>query len=530
MSVKPIKRALLSVSDKEGLIEVLAPSLKRFGVEIYASGGTRKALLEAGFEAHSVEDITKNPEAFGGRMKTISFQIGSALLYRRDHKEDEKDAQELGIEAIDLVVCNLYPFEKAIKEKALSNDDLIEYIDIGGPTMIRAAAKNYRDVCCLIEPSQYKKFISELEKNQGCTTLDFRKACSFRAFERSASYEIAIADELSGRFSSEVDEKSRGVKELRYGENPHQRARFEKIAGEFSFDQHSGKELSYNNLLDMDAAIKCVWDLSRFKGAALSVVKHTVPCGLALSENPLRSFELAWEGDPVSAFGSIIASSRPVELSLAKEIKRKFVEVLCAPGFSKEALSYLSEKKPDLRLITFQGSPRALGDTRSACGGKLFQDSDDEAMQGGACKTKREFPEDLLECAHFSEMAGKLMKSNAIVICQKREQGALQLIGSGQGQPNRVEALTKLAFPRAKETLTRQGLRGEKAQIECLQKECVLYSDGFFPFRDSVDHCIKSGIRAIVQPGGSKRDGEVIQACDEGDAAMLITRKRHFSH
>ncbi|HXH75124.1 MAG TPA: bifunctional phosphoribosylaminoimidazolecarboxamide formyltransferase/IMP cyclohydrolase [Bacteriovoracaceae bacterium] len=525
MIVNP-RYALLSVTDKSELIP-LAQTLVTAGIKIISTGGTAKALTAAGLPVINIEQITGNPEAFGGRMKSISFQVASGLLYRRGHAQDETEASQLQIPGIDLVVCNLYNFEDHVGKNS-AEDELVEEIDIGGPLMIRAAAKNYASVTVLTDPAQYETFTQHLRTNKG-TTLEFRRQLACEAFDRIARYDIAIAEELGSRFSTGRDDKFLALKkkqELRYGENPHQKATWygwknadTKGLGDCKILQ--GKELSYNNLLDADAAWKVTSDVQGVfnAGYTAAVIKHGNPCGLAHGSGQLKTLSEAWKGDEVSAFGGIVAMGFEVTTDIATFFQDRFVEIIMAPEFSEEAKSILSKKK-NLRLLelplrTLKSNEKTM---RSFHGGVLYQDEDEGLTDISHCqtKTKKKFEESQQKLINFGVMACKHLKSNGIALVGEYN-GVSALLGAGMGQPNRLDSLHLLAGHRA-------------SQKEMDFKNMILVSDAFFPFADSIEAADKYGIKFVVQPGGSIRDEEVIQKADELGMAMLFTGERHFRH
>jgi phosphoribosylaminoimidazolecarboxamide formyltransferase/IMP cyclohydrolase len=520
-----IRRALFSVSDKEGLIG-FARFLEQRGVEILASGGTAKKLTESGIPVTPMEKITGNPEVFGGRMKTISFPFASALLYRRDNPEDVATAKKMGVEPIDLVVCNLYPFQEAQKRGA-SDVELVEEIDVGGPTMIRAAAKNHAHVAVSTNPAEYADLMAEIEKNNGALSLETRKRLAVSAFRLLAGYDSSIAAELSARFLGEevhylaLDQG----RKLRYGENPHQAATFYRdpqFGSEISIasaDILQGKALSYNNLLDADAALRSVSDAFYAAGAdrpAVAVVKHLNPCGLATGRDALEALQLAWEGDPVSAFGGILAFTHPFTKACAEWLGDKFVELIVAPAVDPDALALLAKKK-NLRVLLCPPRKPEMKERmlRSVYGGVLMQEEDEGLDQEFKNVTKVAFPEEKLALAAFGVMTTKHLRSNAIALVRANA-GNFQLIGAGMGQPNRIDSIKELAGPRAL----------QKGKLDDL----VLISDAFFPFADGIEAAGELGIKFIVQPGGSIRDEEVIAAADKQGMAMVFTGRRHFRH
>ncbi len=530
-----IKRALISVSDKANL-ETLAPVLIEHGVEIISSGGTAKHLEGMGIPTTKVTEITKNPEAFGGRMKTISFQIGSSLLFRRDNPKDLEDAKNLGIQAIDLVVCNLYPFEKAVRDK-VSEDELIEQIDIGGPTMVRAAAKNFKGVAIVTNPDMYDCLIEQLKENQGNISFDLRKVLALKAFQYTAKYELMIANELERRFCDNQQNTRFFVFEegrtLRYGENSHQSAQYfnrtdpySNLKGIGSAQIIQGKKLSYNNLLDADSSWKCASEIlevakqdEKYKDyTAVTVVKHLNPCGVALCENPLKALKMAWDCDPISAFGSIITFTKEVTKECVEWLlEGKFIELLIAPAFEQKALDLIAKKKNVRVLINPLKALNNNEETiKSVAGGILIQNEDEGLDSEFKQVTKKDFPKELETLAHFGVICNKFLKSNSVCIVGRQDQG-LVLVGAGMGQPNRVESLRKLAIPQAQ---TKDVLIGD----------CILISDAFFPFSDSIEIAHQAGLKYIVQPGGSIKDKDVIKACDESNIAMAFTGRRHFRH
>ena len=516
----PIRRALISVSNKKGL-EHLVPWIQQSRIEVISSGGTARALTELGVTVTPIQEVTGNPEAFGGRMKTLSFQVSSALLYRRGHQGDEEQAKELDIQSIDLVICNLYPFAEVV-DRGGEWSELIENIDIGGPTMIRAAAKNNDAVCCIVNPSDYVEFIEEVTSNSG-TSLEFRQKMALRAFEHTADYDTLISATLYSRLNSTdvpgVSLNTKAAKSLRYGENPHQQAWVcptgsEGLAATIPIQ---GKPLSYNNMLDADAAYRSMMNLAQVNPSmhAVTVIKHLNPCGAALASTQLDALENAWSGDPISAFGSIIAFNQTVCIDTARFFKGKFIEVVIAPEFTDEALWFFSKKK-NVRVL--QLPLRDLSDqpvVRSIDGGFLIQDEDLELDTTFVCAADSGL-QPTSELLKFGTMVTKHLKSNAISLVQSDDKG-FRLLGAGMGNPNRLVS-TEQAIAKAREN-----------GIEDLSN-AVLVSDAFFPFRDNVDLANEYGIKAIVQPGGSIRDEEVIEACNEHGISMYMTGRRHFRH
>lgn len=547
-------RALLSVFDKTGIVE-LAEKLVGLGHEIVSTGGTGQLLNKHNIPFIPIEEITGNPESFGGRMKTISFEVASALLFRRHEQEshdqsnngysplaqgaashnDLEEAKKLGIVPIDLVVCNLYPFiETTKKETELSK--WIEMIDIGGPTMIRAAAKNYFSVTVVTDPSDYPNIIKELT-DFGKTSLQTRERLALKAFSLTSTYDLSIQTVLNAYFASQNNHSilpsfSQESKSLRYGENPHQSAKlfvFKNTTSQQTLAESKvlqGKEISYNNYLDSDAAFKCASELKITFPTMHSavIVKHGTPCGIATSSDSINAIEEAWKSDEVSAFGSIIAFTDNVTVEVASFLKGRFIEVVIAPSFSDEALKLFSEKK-NVRLI--QVPLKKLGDreftVRSISGGLLVQDEDETiaSSKGFAIKTGKGLNELDDRTLHFGQTVIKYLKSNCLALVEHVKSpttGAketFRIVASGVGQPNRLECLTKLIAPK---------VAGKDIS------QSILVSDAFFPFRDSIDEAHKLGIKNILQPGGSINDSDVIAAAKEHGMSMAFTGHRHFRH
>ena len=523
----PIRRALLSVSDKRGLID-LARELAGRGVHLLASGGTRTALADAGLEVTEVSAYTGQPEILGGRVKTLHPKLHGGILARRELAEDLQALEAQGIEPIDLVVVNLYPFEATVAKPGVSFEDAIENIDIGGPSLIRGAAKNHPHVAVLTTPDQYEAFRGEL-RTLGGTTLKLRRALAGAVFEMTARYDRAIADYLAkvaepdqvfpSTFTASFDRKT----VLRYGENPHQRAAFYVEPGNrepnlANAHVRHGKELSYNNLLDLDSALRLV---RQFADPAAVVLKHNNPCGAAEGSNLAEAFELAYEGDPVSAFGGIVGLNRQVDRATAERlcVPGRFIEAILAPGFDDDAFAWLTTKptwKNSVRLLELgkgfvAGLPPASGfDLRRIEGGLLVQDWDTmehDPASGTVASKRLPTAEERLSLG-FAWRVCQSVKSNAIVLVKGR-----QLVGVGAGQMSRLDS-TRIAISNA----------GERAD------GAVLASDAFFPFRDGPDAAASAGVTAIIQPGGSRRDDETVAACDERQMAMILTGRRHFRH
>ncbi len=533
MTTIKINTALLSVSDKTDILP-LAKALTEKGCTIISTGGTRKTLLAGGIPVVDISEVTKNPEAFGGRMKTISFNIESALLF--DREKDKDEAKKLNITPIDLVVCNLYPFGKVLEQGA-DFDTLIENIDIGGPTMIRAAAKNHRFVTVLTSPEDYDGFLEEF-RHTGGTSYAFRKKQMVKAFNHTADYDALIATTMAK--SSGMDSIrlsfTRGTP-LRYGENSHQTAkRYETTATGYSLADMkilSGKAISFNNMLDITGAVDSIRGSYR---QSCAVIKHSNPCGIAESDDQRQALELAWAGDPVSAFGSIIAFNSTLKLDTVRffdldnpdKSHRKFIEVVIASEIDEDALLYLKNNK-NLRVIEFDPDKLTTKkDYRFMHGILLEQDVDEGLYQYLQSPTKIPFDisgkENLIK---FGLKAIKNIKSNSIVVVKEIE-GQYCLMGMGAGQPNRLIA-TKLAIDKAKDFIANR-YGGTHYHYKKHLAEAVLISDAFFPFADNIELAAAKGIRHIVQPGGSIRDKSVIRACDDLGVAMVMTGMRHFKH
>ena len=534
---RPIKRALLSVSDKSGIVE-FARRLSEKGVDLLSTGGTAKLLAENGIPVTEVSDYTGHPEIMDGRVKTLHPKIHGGILARRG--TDEAVMADNNISAIDMVVVNLYPFANAVSDENCSLENAIENIDIGGPTMVRAAAKNHKDVTIVVNASDYDRVLAELDSNNDSLTYKTRFDLAIAAYEHTASYDGMIANYFGkmlpaygGESESEASlstlpaEKAKfprtfnsqfiKMQDLRYGENSHQAAAFYKEANpeEASVStatQLQGKALSYNNIADTDAALECV---KEFDEPACVIVKHANPCGVAIGENILAAYEGAYKTDPTSAFGGIIAFNRELDADTAEAIvSRQFVEVIIAPSIS-DAAAKIVAAKPNLRLLECgQWDTKTTGfDFKRVNGGLLVQDTDQGRVSKDDLKvvTKRQPTEDEMRDLQFCWKVAKFVKSNAIVYVKNSS-----TIGVGAGQMSRVYS-AKVA--------------GIKAADENLEvKGSVMASDAFFPFRDGLDAAAEAGITAVIQPGGSMRDDEVIAAADEHNIAMVFTGMRHFRH
>ena len=518
--MRPIKRALISVSDKSGVVE-FARKLQSSGVEILSTGGTAELLKNNGVSVTLISDYTGFPEMMDGRIKTLHPKVHGGILGRRDKEEHVRSMSEQGIQPIDLVAINLYPFESTTARANCTLEEAVENIDIGGPAMVRSSAKNFNDVTILVDPDDYEAVLYEMSENGGGVTLKTRQRLSRDAFAHTARYDSLISTYLTGwledepRFPELFQLTFEKVQDLRYGENPHQRAAFyreprwgsSEIA---SAEQLQGKELSYNNIMDLNAA----WNLvTEFDTGAVAIIKHTNPCGVALGDDQLKSFIQARETDPISAFGGIIGFNRPVTAKVAEEVLKNFVEALIAPGYDAGARKLFSGKK-NIRLMELPSQISSGGDKgfnlRRVGGGLLVQDPDDITHDSEKLKvvTRKQPTDQEMEDLKFAWIVGKHVKSNAIIYTKSGE-----TVGIGAGQMSRVDS-ARLAVEKANKPL----------------KGCVMASDAFFPFRDSVDAAAKSGISAIIQPGGSIRDEEVIQAADEHGISMVFTGIRHFNH
>jgi phosphoribosylaminoimidazolecarboxamide formyltransferase/IMP cyclohydrolase len=519
-----VKRALISVFDKSGIVG-FASGLKDLGVEIISTGGTAKMLKGAGISIRSVSDYTGFPEILEGRVKTLHPKVHGALLALRDNPQHMKEVKEHNIELIDMVVINLYPFEATIAREGVTNEEAIENIDIGGPTMLRSAAKNYKWVVPISDPKHYNLVLEEMRKNQGWVSEETCLKLATDVFRHLSKYNYHIyryflsSQPSPSLFPDLFQILMEKVMDLRYGENPHQTAAFYrevekgKAEGVAGIEQLGGKELSFNNIIDLDSAINIVRE---FEQPVAVIIKHNNPCGVATGETLLRAYQKAYECDPLSAFGSIVGFNRKVDIMTAEEIGKTFVEAVVAPDFAEEAVKVLKVKK-DIRLLKLpEGklSPQEL-DYRRVSGGMLVQTKDLKlfANDGLEVVTQREPTEVEWKALNFSWKVCKHVKSNAIVLA-----GEDRTIGIGAGQMSRVDAV-KIAVRKMEEQWGRK-----------YKGVMVLASDAFFPFRDSVDLANASGVTAIIQPGGSLRDKESITACNEYKMAMVFTGMRHFRH
>ena len=518
-----VQRALISVSDKSGLVP-LAQRLAAMNIEIYSTGGTRRHLMESGLQVHDISEYTQFPEMMDGRLKTLHPKVFGGILARHDRDDDLSGLQEHGINTFELVVVNLYPFQQTIEREGVTDAEAIEQIDIGGPSLVRAAAKNHKFITIATDPSQYDLIGTEIEA-KGSTTIATRRSLAAAAFARTADYDCAIAkyfvdsDSDTADWPCTIHSNWNLVTTLRYGENPHQAAALyadpnQQPPNVLSANQLNGKELSYNNYLDLDAALSMV---RGFEQPAVSVIKHNNPCGIACGTSISEAATKAMAGDPTSAFGSILGCNRPIDAAMAEVLSAPglFIEAIIGPEFSPEALDILTTRpkwKKNVRLMHLgadvQPTPgRAI---RPIDGGILVQDSDSETDPQSDWKvaTTTNPSDEQLRELRFAWEVVRHVKSNAIVLTRDQS-----LVGNGAGQMSRVDAV-EIAIRKA----------GDRTQGS------VLASDAFFPFPDSIHHAAEAGIVAVIQPGGSKNDELVINACNEHGIAMIMTGRRHFRH
>jgi phosphoribosylaminoimidazolecarboxamide formyltransferase/IMP cyclohydrolase len=517
-----IRQALISVSDKTGAVE-LARSLARLGVAILSTGGTARLLAANGIKVTEVADYTGYPEMLDGRLKTLHPKIHGGLLARRDVPEHMAEIKEAGAEPIDLVVVNLYPFQQTVARPGCTLDEAVENIDIGGPTMVRAAAKNHPGVAVVTDPGDYGAIVAELERSGGRLAAATRLALAKKAFAHTAAYDAAIANYLTGLgadlrpapFPERLTLQWERLQELRYGENPHQLAAFYRdpapVAGSLAgYRQLQGRELSYNNIADADAAWECV---KTFASPACVIVKHANPCGVAQGEDPLTAYQRAFQTDPTSAFGGIIAFNRALDGPTADAVAKQFVEVVIAPEIAAAAAAALAGKQNVRVLAVPLGDEAQRYDLKRVGGGVLVQTPDARNVTPADLRvvTRRAPTPAEIEDLLFAWRVAKFVKSNAIVFA-----GGGMTLGIGAGQMSRVDS-ARIA-----------SLKAEAAGLSLAGS--VVASDAFFPFRDGVDVVAQAGAKAVVQPGGSMRDDEVIAAADELGLAMVFTGVRHFRH
>lgn len=517
-----IKRAILSVSDKTGIVD-LARRLAAKGVTLLSTGGTQKAIADAGIPVTGVSDVTGFPECLDGRVKTLHPMIHAGLLAVRSNPEHMKQIEALGVEPIDMVIINLYPFRATIEKPDVTFEDAIENIDIGGPTMLRAAAKNAQDVVVVIDPADYGRVMDEFEAT-GDVSLKTKRYLQYKVFEHTAQYDCMIQQYLRGQledaeafeFPQNLTVTFEKVQDMRYGENPHQKAAFYRdltdIAGTLpAAKQLHGKELSYNNINDTNGALEL---LREFDTTAVVAVKHGNPCGVGVADEVAEAYRLAYEADPVSVFGGIVVTNATVDAATAEQMSKIFLEIIVAPKFTDEALAILTKKK-NLRLLeldtTVRAYPKAERVMRKVAGGLLVQEVDDKLLpEDGELKvvTEKAPTEAQMKDLMLAWKIVKHAKSNGIAIARDN-----QSLGIGPGQVNRIWS-TQMAIERS----------GEKV------KGAALASDAFFPFDDCVKACAEAGIACIIQPGGSVRDQDSIDACNKYGIAMVFTGMRHFKH
>jgi len=514
-----IARALISVSDKTGVAD-FAKELSKLGVEILSTGGTSTVLSKAGVKIREVSDVTGFPEMLDGRVKTLHPIIHAGILAKRKEKKHMDVLKKHDIGTIDLLVCNLYPFEETIQKPNVGIDEVIENIDIGGPTLIRAAAKNYEDVLVVTNPKQYDEVLNAL-KSKKEIDLEFRKKLALEAYSHTAQYDAIISQYLRKIWSNEVLPENytftmRKLQEMRYGENPHQKGAFYKAIPSIdepcvaNAKQLHGKELSFNNILDSNCGIECI---KEFFQPTCVIIKHATPCGIASSFDLLQAWKDAYATDTYSPYGGIVAFNREVKEDVAKELSNYFLEVVVAPSFSKDALAVFEEKK-NLRILEVKGLDKKIErkgiDVRSVVGGYLAQERDVWLADKKTWKivTKNKPSEKDLESMEFAVKCVKHIKSNSVVFVKDTH-----TVGIGGGQTSRVDA-TWIATQKGKDNI----------------KGSIMASDAFFPFRDAVDVAAKAGVKAVIQPGGSIRDDEVIKAADEHGIAMVFSGQRYFRH
>ena len=510
--MRAIKRALISVSDKTGIID-FARELKHFNVEIISTGGTAKALRDAGIDVRDISDVTGFPEMMDGRVKTLHPRVHGGLLALRDNPEHVAAMQEHGIEPIDMVVVNLYPFAETISRAGVTREEAIEQIDIGGPAMIRSAAKNSSDVAVVDNPAQYPQHIEELHEHAGSISMPVLQSLAAAAFQHTAQYDAIVSSYLgdyTDQFPSRLILAFTKISDLRYGENPHQVASLYQSqtgGGIANAALLSGKEMSFNNYVDAEAAWQLVND---FRDTACAIIKHTNPAGVGLGQTTVEAYVKALATDPVSAFGGIVAFNRSVDLTAAQEVTKIFTEVVIAPDYEAAALELLKTKK-NLRVIRMSAAERTDKlEFRQISGGMLVQTTDAHELKREDLKvvTERQPTEEEISALLFAWTVCKHTKSNAIVYAHVD-----QTVGVGAGQMSRVDSVKIGAM---------------RAQVPVAGS--VLASDAFFPFRDGLDEAARHGITAVIQPGGSVRDEEVIAAANEHGLAMVFTGVRHFKH
>ncbi|MCM8759891.1 MAG: bifunctional phosphoribosylaminoimidazolecarboxamide formyltransferase/IMP cyclohydrolase [Candidatus Omnitrophica bacterium] len=506
-----VKRALISVSDKTGLID-LAKVLAKNNVEIISTGGTARAIKEAGIPVKEISEFTGFPEILDGRVKTLHPLIYGGILFKRDNQSHIEQVSKHNINRIDLVVVNLYPFEKVFFSDSATDEELIENIDIGGPSMIRASAKNWKFVCVVVSPKFYPVIIEEIEKNGGISEATSKK-CAAEVFHTTSFYDWLISRyfdrDNKETFKDTIGFYYKKIEQLRYGENPHQMAAWYSFADKkVSWKQLQGKQLSFNNILDMESAYKIVCE---FDKPCCCIIKHNNPCGAAIGETQKQAFEKALKTDPLSAFGGIIGLNRELDGETADAMKDIFFEVIIAPSFSREAVEILS-KKENLRLIEMPVMESTGFEIKGTSSGILIQTPDNLNWEKLEVKTKRQPTEQELEALKFAYIICKHVKSNAIVLGTTN-----QVVGIGAGQMSRYDS-TRVAVMKMKDNF--------KEKITPL----VMASDAFFPFPDSIEVAAEAGVTAIMQPGGSLKDKEVIETCNKKGISMVFSGARHFKH
>jgi len=513
------KNALISVFNKEGIVN-FAQYLSKLSVNIISSGGTSKVLMDSGIQVKEVSELSGFPEMLDGRVKTLHPVIHAGILAKRDKKNHMDNLKKYNIDTIDIVVCNLYPFESTIKKQNVSIEEVVENIDIGGPTLIRAAAKNYQDVIILTDPNQYSKVINLISQKKKIN-LEYRMQLAIEAFSHTAQYDYIISQYFRSKFTNEILPENltftmRKIQDMRYGENPHQKGAFYQSLPTSSepcisnVKKIQGKELSYNNILDSDCAIECV---KEFSDCTCAIVKHANPCGIATAKNLLQAWKDAYATDIYSPFGGIVSFNGNVGEDIAQELNNYFLEVLIAPSFSENALSILSKKK-NLRILELKGLVNTIErkgmEIRNVIGGFLVQERDTwlSDKKNWTFPTKKKPSQKEIESMEFAIKCIKHVKSNAVLFVKNTRTVAI-----GGGQTSRVDAAW-IATHKGKENI----------------KGSIMVSDAFFPFRDAVDVAAKAGVKAIIQPGGSIRDEEVIRAANEYEIAMVFSGQRYFKH
>ena len=509
--LRPIRRALISVSDKTGIVD-FAQQLSRLNVDVISTGGTAKTLRDAGINVRDISDVTGFPEMMDGRVKTLHPRVHGGLLAIRDNPEHVAALEKHEIKPIDLVVVNLYPFAETIKRQGVTREEAIEQIDIGGPAMIRSAAKNSADVAVVVSPDQYSEVISELNAHAGALTLATRHRLAQKAFEQTAQYDLMVSSYLAGEknpLPHRLSWTMNKIADLRYGENPHQKAALYRTSSEGGIANApvlSGKEMSFNNYVDAEAAWQLVNDLEQ---TACAIIKHTNPAGAGLGKTPAEAYVKALATDPVSAFGGIVAFNCKVDAAAAQEVTKIFTEVVIAPEYDDAALDVLRAKK-NLRVIRMTSTEPQAVEFKQISGGVLVQTTDDHKLDREQLNvvTRRQPTEEEIQALLFGWIVCKHTKSNAIVYAR-----ADQTVGVGAGQMSRVDSVKIGAM---------------RAQLPVAGS--VLASDAFFPFRDGIDEAARHGITAVIQPGGSVKDEEVIAAANEHGLAMVFTGVRHFKH